>query len=234
MSAVSLFRIEVPDAVLSDLKSRLRNTRWPEAELVDDWSQGAPLKWIRDVCSYWAEQYDWRKREAALNRFTQFTTDIDGQVRTGRWDGGCDQLSDGPVTNRPLTAAEVGTSWMEREKPIRRKLVTLAVDCADSDVEPAANQAIQAGEKVVARSLSGAFGHHVGTGLALVYLPPELAEPGTALQLAMLGTKYPARVVPDSPHDPKNLRPRALDPRRGVDAGGDRPAPSRALLLSTS
>ncbi len=78
MSAVSPFRIAVPDAVLTDLKSRLRNTRWPEAELVDDWSQGAPLKWIKDVCGYWAEQYDWRKREAALNRFAQFTTEIDG------------------------------------------------------------------------------------------------------------------------------------------------------------
>ncbi len=78
MSAVSPFRIAVPDAVLTDLKSRLRNTRWPEAEVVDDWSQGAPLKWIKDVCGYWAERYDWRKREAALNRFPQFTTEIDG------------------------------------------------------------------------------------------------------------------------------------------------------------
>jgi pimeloyl-ACP methyl ester carboxylesterase len=78
MSVVSPFRIAVPDAVLSDLQSRLRNTRWPEAELVDDWSQGAPIKWIKDVCTYWAGQYDWRKREAALNRFAQFTTAIDG------------------------------------------------------------------------------------------------------------------------------------------------------------
>jgi len=78
MSAVSPFRIAVPDTVLADLKLRLRNTRWPEAELVDDWSQGAPLKWIKEVCGYWAEQYDWKKREAALNRFAQFTTDIDG------------------------------------------------------------------------------------------------------------------------------------------------------------
>ena len=78
MSAVSPFRIAISDAVISDLQSRLRNTRWPEAELVDDWSQGAPLKWIKDVCTYWAGQYDWRKREAAFNRFAQFTTAIDG------------------------------------------------------------------------------------------------------------------------------------------------------------
>jgi epoxide hydrolase len=72
------FRISVSDDVLGDLKSRLRNTRWPEAEVVDDWSQGAPLAWIKDICHYWAEQYDWRQREALLNRFAQFTTEIDG------------------------------------------------------------------------------------------------------------------------------------------------------------
>jgi len=72
------FRIAVGDGVLDDLKSRLRKTRWPEAELVDDWSQGAPLKWIQEICRYWAEDYDWRRREALLNRFAQFTTPIDG------------------------------------------------------------------------------------------------------------------------------------------------------------
>jgi len=72
------FRIAVSDDVLDDLKSRLRRTRWPEAELVDDWSQGVPLKWIEEVCRYWANDYDWRRREALLNRFPQFTTAIDG------------------------------------------------------------------------------------------------------------------------------------------------------------
>lgn len=77
-TAISPFSIAVSDDVLEDLRSRLRRTRWPEAELVDDWSQGAPLLWIMDVCQYWAESYDWRQREARLNRFSQFTTEIDG------------------------------------------------------------------------------------------------------------------------------------------------------------
>ena len=79
MSAeIKPFRIAVGDDVLADLKFRLQRTRWPEAELVDDWSQGAPLKWIKDICGYWERQYDWRQREAQLNRFAQFTTEIDG------------------------------------------------------------------------------------------------------------------------------------------------------------
>jgi epoxide hydrolase len=75
---IAPFRISVGDDVLDDLKSRLRKTRWPEAELVEDWSQGAPLRWVKEICRYWAEGYDWRRREALLNRFAQFTTEIDG------------------------------------------------------------------------------------------------------------------------------------------------------------
>jgi len=67
--AIEPFRIAVSDAVLDDLKRRLRATRWPERETVDDWSQGIPLAYVQDVCAYWAEKYDWRAREARLNRF---------------------------------------------------------------------------------------------------------------------------------------------------------------------
>jgi pimeloyl-ACP methyl ester carboxylesterase len=72
------FRIAASDAELQDLQRRLRATRWPEAEPVADWSQGIPLAYVREVCQYWADQYDWRAREAYLNAFPQFRTDIDG------------------------------------------------------------------------------------------------------------------------------------------------------------
>lgn len=79
MSAeIKPFRIAVDDAVLDDLRQRLRHTRWPEAELVDDWRQGVPRAWLQDICRYWADTYDWRAREARLNGFPQFTTEIDG------------------------------------------------------------------------------------------------------------------------------------------------------------
>jgi epoxide hydrolase len=77
-TVIEPFSIAIGDDVLDDLRARLRNTRWPEAEPVGDWSQGMPLKWIRDICRYWADEYDWRRREALLNRFPQFTTEIDG------------------------------------------------------------------------------------------------------------------------------------------------------------
>jgi hypothetical protein len=75
---VQPFRIAVPETVLLDLRTRLRNTRLPDAELVNDWSQGAPLAWIQDMCSNWQDSYNWRDRESQLNQFSQFTTSIDG------------------------------------------------------------------------------------------------------------------------------------------------------------
>jgi pimeloyl-ACP methyl ester carboxylesterase len=72
------FRIDVPDEDLVDLRERLARTRWPEAETVDDWSQGIPLAYVQDLCSYWATKYDWRATEARLNAFPQFRTELNG------------------------------------------------------------------------------------------------------------------------------------------------------------
>ena len=72
------FRIEVPDAELDDLRCRLRATRWPERETVDDWSQGVPLAYLKELCEHWAAGYDWRATEARLNALPQCRTEIDG------------------------------------------------------------------------------------------------------------------------------------------------------------
>ena len=78
MASINPFRIAIPDADLDDLKARLARTRWPEAECVDDWTQGIPLAYTRRLADYWANEYDWRAREEALNRFDHYTTEIDG------------------------------------------------------------------------------------------------------------------------------------------------------------
>jgi pimeloyl-ACP methyl ester carboxylesterase len=72
------FTAAVPDAALQDLRDRLGRTRWPEHETVDDWSQGIPLAYTKDVCRYWATEYDWRRFEKQLNGFEQVLTTIDG------------------------------------------------------------------------------------------------------------------------------------------------------------
>ncbi|MDN5939255.1 MAG: epoxide hydrolase [Salinisphaera sp.] len=78
MNQVTSFKIDVQESQLDDLRRRLNATRWPEAATVSDWSQGIPLDYLREVCAYWAQDYDWRERERRINALPQFKTDIDG------------------------------------------------------------------------------------------------------------------------------------------------------------
>jgi pimeloyl-ACP methyl ester carboxylesterase len=72
------FHVNVPDAVLVDLRRRIAATRWPDRETVEDPSQGAQLAKLQELVRYWGTGYDWRNAEAKLNALPQFTTTIDG------------------------------------------------------------------------------------------------------------------------------------------------------------
>lgn len=72
------YQIDIPQGVLDDLHRRLAATRWP-AELPGvGWDRGVPLGYLQELARYWRTGYDWRAAEARLNRFPQFTTEIDG------------------------------------------------------------------------------------------------------------------------------------------------------------
>ncbi|MGB0407916.1 MAG: epoxide hydrolase N-terminal domain-containing protein, partial [Pseudomonadales bacterium] len=72
------FTVAIDDATLDDLKRRLANARLPEAELVDDWSQGLPRGYLEALLAYWRTDYDWRRCETLLNSWPQFTVPLDG------------------------------------------------------------------------------------------------------------------------------------------------------------
>src|SRR5262245_34589132 len=77
-TAIRPFRVNVPEADLTELRRRVLATRWPEQETVADQSQGVPLAMIQELAHHWATDYDWRKAEAKLNALPQFVTTIDG------------------------------------------------------------------------------------------------------------------------------------------------------------
>lgn len=76
--AIRPFRVNVPEADLDDLRYRLAHTRLPEKETVSDFSQGVPLRTIKQVLRHWQTNYDWRKVEARINAVPNFITEIDG------------------------------------------------------------------------------------------------------------------------------------------------------------
>ncbi|MEU7154798.1 epoxide hydrolase family protein [Streptomyces sp. NPDC045470] len=72
------FRVDIPQEVLDDLAERLDRTRWSAQAADSGWEYGVPVDYLRDLSAYWRTSYDWRRAEAQLNAFPQFTTEIDG------------------------------------------------------------------------------------------------------------------------------------------------------------
>ena len=72
------FQVNVPEEELTELRRRIKATRWPERETVTDASQGVQLATLQKLAQYWGTDYDWRKVESRLKALPQFITNIDG------------------------------------------------------------------------------------------------------------------------------------------------------------
>lgn len=72
------FKIEITPGTLSELRQRLKSTRWTSQIEGTGWDAGTDLDYLKQLVGYWVEGFDWRKQEAALNEFAHFKTDLDG------------------------------------------------------------------------------------------------------------------------------------------------------------
>jgi pimeloyl-ACP methyl ester carboxylesterase len=76
--AIEPFTVHVSEEVLEDLRARIRNTRFPPPAPGIAWEQGTDRDWLKALLEFWADGFDWRAREAELNRFHHFRADLDG------------------------------------------------------------------------------------------------------------------------------------------------------------
>ncbi len=72
------FTIAIDEAELTELRARLRRTRWPADPGNPGGRYGAERAWMEDLVGYWAERYDWRRVEAEMNAYDNFRVDLDG------------------------------------------------------------------------------------------------------------------------------------------------------------
>ncbi len=92
----------------------------------------------------------------------------------------------------------------QQQKGLPRNFVTLS--CEAKDADPLGNEPIWQGKRMVGRATSGAYGYTVGKSLAVGYVEPDVAAPGTKLEIEILSERFPATVIPESPWDPENAR----------------------------
>ena len=99
----------------------------------------------------------------------------------------------------------------QRDAGVPQAFVTLDVDVDGPGVggneglaDPIGNEPLYVGDTIVGRATAGAYGHHLGKSIALAYVQPDVAAPGTVIDIEILGQRRIATVIADSPYDPSN------------------------------
>ena len=66
------FSLPYSQAAVDDLRARLAQTRWPDEIPGSGWEYGADLKWMKQICAYWKDQFDWKAQIDGMSRFQHF------------------------------------------------------------------------------------------------------------------------------------------------------------------
>ena len=78
MTSIKPFQISIPDETLEQISEKVSGYNWHYMPDDGGWSYGTNLDYMKELCAYWVEEYDWRRHESMLNRFPQFTASVDG------------------------------------------------------------------------------------------------------------------------------------------------------------
>ncbi len=77
-SAIRPFKIDVPEQTLAQIFTRVRDFPWSAMADLEGWEYGSNLDYMKELCAYWLDGFDWRKQEAAINQFDHFVAPVDG------------------------------------------------------------------------------------------------------------------------------------------------------------
>src|SRR5687767_4794726 len=72
MKNVTEFKVNIPQTDSDDLKTRLKNIRWPGEAQGSEWNYGTSEAYLKELVNYWTTTYDWKKQEASLNKYPQY------------------------------------------------------------------------------------------------------------------------------------------------------------------
>ncbi|MDA7703425.1 epoxide hydrolase [Candidatus Pelagibacter sp.] len=71
------FKLNIPNKALQEIYTKVKNYPWHEMPDDGGWKYGSNLNYMKEISSYWVKDFDWRKHEAEINKFSNFTTVVD-------------------------------------------------------------------------------------------------------------------------------------------------------------
>jgi len=74
---IKSFKINISNKELEDIYTKVKNYPWHEMPNDGGWEYGTNLDYMKKISNYWVSDFDWRKHETEINRFSNFKTNVD-------------------------------------------------------------------------------------------------------------------------------------------------------------
>lgn len=74
------FQVALPEAALQRTRAGLMRRNWPDVPKPESWRLGSDLGFMHRLVDHWQSEYNWRRAEAAMNRFEHFRVPVDGST----------------------------------------------------------------------------------------------------------------------------------------------------------
>ena len=71
------FKINIQDHKISSIYQKVKEYNWDVIANLDGWGHGTNKNYLKEICNYWVDKYDWTKCEKILNKFSNFKTKVD-------------------------------------------------------------------------------------------------------------------------------------------------------------
>jgi len=74
---VKPFKVDISDQIIKDIYDKVKKYPWHEMPNDGGWEYGTNLDYMKEISKYWVNEFDWRKHEAEINKYSNFTTEVD-------------------------------------------------------------------------------------------------------------------------------------------------------------
>ena len=72
------FKVNFTQEEISKIYKKIKDYPWDSIKNLDGWEHGTNKNYLKELCDYWITKFDWDKHQSEINRYNNYTTDIDG------------------------------------------------------------------------------------------------------------------------------------------------------------
>ena len=71
------FKVNISNQAIENIYNKIKKYPWDKMPNVDGWEHGTNFTYMKQISDYWIKDFNWKKYEEKINKFSNFITKVD-------------------------------------------------------------------------------------------------------------------------------------------------------------